>query len=155
MDGAEQKIRQYLVDNNYVDSVIQLPSDLFFGSTISTAIMVLRKNKKDNKIHFVDASKEYVRIDIKNKLAPANITKILDSVRYKTNSNHFSRYVDVSDVVEKEYNLAVNTYIETENNNQVIDIIKLNQEIKDIVKKVDFLRKSIDEIVADLEGDDE
>lgn len=153
--GAEQKIRKYLIDNNYVDSVIQLPSDLFFGSTISTAIMVLRKNKKDNKIHFVDASKEFVRIDIKNKLSPANITKILDSVRYKTDIDHFSRYVDVSDVVEKEYNLAVNTYIETENNDEIVDIAKLNLKISEIVKKVDSLRKSIDSIVADLEGDDE
>lgn len=153
--GAEQKIRKYLVDNNYVDSVIQLPSDLFFGSTISTAIMVLRKNKKDNKIHFVDASKEFVRIDIKNKLSPANITKILDSVRYKTNSDHFSKYVDVSDVVEKEYNLAVNTYIEAENNDEVVDITKLNLKISEIVKRVDLLRKSIDSIVADLEGDAE
>jgi len=153
--GAEQKIRKYLIDNNYVDSVIQLPSDLFFGSTISTAIMVLRKNKKDNKIHFVDASKEFVRFDIKNKLSDVNITKILDTVRYKNDIDHFSRYVDISEVIEKEYNLAINTYVETENNNEVIDIIKLNQEIKDIVKKVDFLRKSIDEIVADLEGDDE
>ncbi len=153
--GAEQKIRKYLIDNNYVDSIIQLPSDLFFGSTISTAIMVLRKNKKDNKIHFVDASKEFVRIDIKNKLSPANITKILDSVRYKTNSDHFSKYVDVSDVVEKEYNLAVNTYIETENNDEIVDITKLNLTISEIVKKVDSLRKSIDSIVADLEGDSE
>lgn len=153
--GAEQKIRKYLIDNNYVDTVIQLPSDLFFGSTISTAIMVLRKNKKDNKIHFVDASKEFVRIDIKNKLSPANITKILDSVRYKTNSDHFSKYVDVSDVVEKEYNLAVNTYIETENNDEIVDIAKLNLKISEIVKKVDSLRKSIDSIVADLEGDSE
>lgn len=153
--GAEQKIRKYLIDNNYVDSVIQLPSDLFFGSTISTAIMILRKNKKDNKIHFVDASKEFVRFDIKNKLSPANITKILDSVRYKTNNDHFSRYVDVSDVVEKEYNLAVNTYIETENNDEIVDITKLNLKISEIVKKVDSLRKSIDSIVADLEGDSE
>jgi len=153
--GAEQKIRKYLIDNNYVDSVIQLPSDLFFGSTISTAIMVLRKNKKDNKIHFVDASKEFVRIDIKNKLSPANITKILDSVRYKSNKDHFSRYVDVNEVIEKEYNLAVNTYIEAASSNEVIDIYKLNLKIKEIVNRVDLLRKAIDDIVANLEGYDE
>lgn len=151
--GAEQKIRKYLVDNNYVDSVIQLPADLFFGSTISTAIMVLRKNKKDNKIHFVDASKEFVRIDIKNKLSDANINKILDTVRYKTDNDHFSRYVDVSEVIDKEYNLSVNTYIETENTDEIVDITKLNLKISEIVKKVDVLRKSIDSIVADLEGD--
>ena len=151
--GAEQKIRKYLVDNNYVDSVIQLPPDLFFGSTISTAVMILRKNKKDNKIHFVDASKEFVRMDIKNKLSDANIQKVVETVRYKTDIDHFSRYADVSEVIEKDYNLAVNTYVEAENKSEVISIIKLNQEIKDIVKKVDALRKSIDAIISDLEGD--
>ena len=153
--GAEQKIRKYLVDNNYVDSVIQLPSDLFFGSTISTAVMILRKNKKDNKIHFVDASKEFVRMDIKNKLSDANIERIVETVRYKTNIDYFSRYADFSEVIEKDYDLSVKTYVAAENNNEVIDIVKLNQDIKDIVKKVDTLRKSIDEIIADLEGDDE
>lgn len=153
--GAEQKIRKYLVDNNYVDSIIQLPSDLFFGSTISTAIMVLRKNKIDNKIHFIDASKEFVRYDIKNKLSDTNLNRIVESVRYKTNEPYFSVYVDINDVVAKEYNLSVNTYLESENTQEVVDIVKLNQEIKEIVSKVDTLRKSIDNIIADLEGDDE
>ena len=153
--GAEQKIRKYLVDNNYVDSIIQLPSDLFFGSTISTAIMVLRKNKTDNKIHFIDASKEFVRYDIKNKLSDANLNRIIESVRYKTNEPYFSVYVDINDVVAKEYNLSVNTYLESENTQEVVDIVKLNQEIKEIVSKVDTLRKSIDDIIGDLEGDDE
>jgi type I restriction enzyme M protein len=117
--------------------------------------MILRKNKKDNKIHFVDASKEFVRMDIKNKLSDANIERIVETVRYKTNIDYFSRYTDVSEVIEKDYDLSVKTYIAAENNNEVIDIVKLNQEIEDIVKKVDVLRKSIDEIIADLEGDDE
>lgn len=152
--GAEQKIRKYLVDNNYIDSIIQLPSDLFFGSTISTAIMVLRKNKNENKIHFIDASKEYVRIDIKNKLNEENVNKILETVRNKNDIEYFSRYVDVSEVIEKEYNLSVNTYLEAENTNEVIDIKELNQRISEIVNRVDVLRNSIDEIVADLEGND-
>lgn len=151
--GAEQKIRKYLVDNNFVDTVIQLPADLFFGSTISTAIMVLRKNKTDSRIHFVDASKEFVRVDIKNKLSDSNIEKILDTVRYKTDIDHFSKYVDVNDVINKDYNLAVNTYLEAENNEELVDIAKLNLQIKEIVEKVNSLRKSIDEIVSELEED--
>jgi type I restriction enzyme M protein len=152
--GAEGKIRKFLVDNNYVDTIIQLPSDLFFGSTISTAIMVLRKNKTENKIQFIDASKEFVRLDTKNKLTDDNIDRVVEAVRYKNDEDYFSRYVDINDVIEKDYNLSVNTYLETENTDEVIDINKLNKEIKDIVKRVDSLRKSIDEIILDLEGDD-
>jgi len=152
--GAEGKIRKFLVDNNYVDTIIQLPSDLFFGSTISTAIMVLRKNKTENKIQFIDASKEFVRLDTKNKLTDDNIERVVEAVRYKNDEDYFSRYVDIDDVIEKDYNLSVNTYLETENNDEVIDINKLNNEIKEIVKRVDSLRKSIDEIILDLEGDE-
>lgn len=152
--GAEGKIRKFLVDNNYVDTIIQLPSDLFFGSTISTAIMVLRKNKTENKIQFIDASKEFVRLDTKNKLTDDNIERIVEAVRYKNGEDYFSRYVDINDVIEKDYNLSVNTYLETENTDEVIDIDKLNKEIKEIVKRVDSLRKSIDEIILNLEGDD-
>ncbi|MFA7560571.1 MAG: type I restriction-modification system subunit M [Candidatus Izemoplasmatales bacterium] len=152
--GAEGKIRKFLVDNNYVDTIIQLPSDLFFGSTISTAIMVLRKNKTENKIQFIDASKEFVRLDTKNKLTDDNIDRVVEAVRYKNDKDYFSRYVDINDVIEKDYNLSVNTYLETENTDKVIDIKKLNKEIKEIVKNVDSLRKSIDKIILDLEGDD-
>lgn len=151
--GAEQKIRKYLVDNNFIDAIIQLPSDLFFGNTISTAIMTLRKNKSDNKIHFIDASQEFVRYGIKNKLTDQNIYKILESVRYKTEEEYFSRYVEVSEIIEKDYNLSANTYINTEDLNEVVDIGILNKKIKHIVSKIDSLRKSIDEIVTDLEGE--
>jgi type I restriction enzyme M protein len=152
--GAEGKIRKFLVDNNYVDTIIQLPSDLFFGSTISTAIMVLRKNKTDNKIQFIDASKEFVRLDTKNKLTDENIERIVEAVRYKKNEDYFSKYSSLDEIVEKDYNLSVNTYIETENTDEKINIKELNKEIKEIVKNVDSLRKSIDKIVLDLEGDD-
>lgn len=150
--GAEQKIRKYLVDNNFIDAIIQLPSDLFFGNTISTAIMILRKNKSENKIHFIDASEEFVRLGIKNKLSDDNINRLVESVRYKTNVKHFSRFVDNDEVIEKNYNLTVNTFIETEDTSEKIDITELNLKIKKIVKKVDLLRKSIDEIVTNLEG---
>jgi type I restriction enzyme M protein len=152
--GTEGKIRKYLVDNNFVDTIIQLPSDLFFGSTISTAIMVLRKNKTENKIQFIDASKEFVRLDTKNKLTDENIDRVVEAVRYKNDEDHFSKFVDISEVIEKDYNLSVNTYVETENNEEKVDIKKLNKEIKEIVKRVDSLRKSIDEIIMDLEGED-
>lgn len=151
--GTEQKIRKYLIDNNFIDSIIQLPSDLFFGNTISTAIMILRKNKRDNKIHFIDASDEFVRIGIKNKLDERNISRILESVRYKTDENYFSRYVSIQEVVDRDYNLSVNTYIESKDMNEKIDIIKLNSEIRRIVTKVDSLRNEIDSIIADLEGE--
>jgi len=150
--GAEQKIRKYLVDNNFIDSIIQLPSDLFFGNTISTAIMTLRKNKSDNKIHFIDASEEFVRQGIKNKLKDDNIIKILESVRNKTDEEYFSRYVDISEIVERDYNLSTNTYITSRDLTEIIDIKELNANIKQIVKEVDSLRTSIDEIVAELEG---
>jgi type I restriction enzyme M protein len=151
--GTEQKIRKYLIDNNFIDSIIQLPSDLFFGNTISTAIMILRKNKSDNKILFVDASDEFVRIGIKNKLDERNISRILESVRYKTDENYFSRYVSIQEVIDRDYNLSVNTYIESKDMNEKIDIIKLNSEIRRIVTKVDSLRNEIDSIIADLEGE--
>lgn len=152
--GAEGKIRKFLVDNNYVDTIIQLPSDLFFGSGISTAIMVLRKNKTDNKIQFIDASKEFVRLDTKNKLTDENIERIVEAVRYKKDEDYFSKYASLDEIIEKDYNLSVNTYVETENTDEKIDIKELNKEIKEIVKNVDSLRKSIDKIVLDLEGDD-
>jgi len=152
--GAEQKIRKYLVDNNFVDSIIQLPSDLFFGNTISTAIMILRKNKSENKIHFIDASEEFERKGIKNKLSDNNILRILESVRYKNEKEYFSRYVQLSEIIERDYNLSVNTYLKKEDKNEVINIIELNQEIKEIVCRVDLLRKSIEAIVTDLEGDE-
>ena len=150
--GAEQKIRKYLIDNNFIDAIIQLPSDLFFGSSISTAIMVVRKNKTDNKIHFVDASKEFVRYDTKNKLSDENINKIVETVRNKIDIEYFSRYVDIEEVIEKDYTLAVNTYVGAEDTTEVIDIKELNRQIKDIVLKVDTLRKSIDSIIHDIEG---
>jgi type I restriction enzyme M protein len=150
--GSEGKIRKFLVENNYVDSIIQLPPDLFFGSGISTAIMVLRKNKRENKIQFIDASREFVRIDTKNKLTDENIEKIVEAVRNKTDDDYFSKYVDIKDITE-DFNLSVNTYIESENTDEEIDIQELNKEIDNIVKNVNSLRAAIDEIIQEFEGD--
>ena len=148
--GAEQKIRKYLIDNNYVDTVIQLPADLFFGSTIGTIILVLRKNKIDNKVLFVDASKEFVRKDTKNKLSEDNIMKILEQVRLKENKKYFSRYVGNDEIAQNKYDLSINTYVEIEDTREVIDIKKLNSDIEKIVKNVDYLRNEIDKIVNRL-----
>ena len=151
--GAEQKIRKYLIDNNYVDTVIQLPADLFFGSTIATIIMVLRRNKKDNKVLFIDASKEFVRFDTKNKLSDKNIDNILDTVRFRKEERYFSKYVDQKDIVDNNYNLSVNNYVKIEDTREVIDIKELNINIDKVVKNVDYLRKEIDKIIDKLEGD--
>src|SRR5690554_926636 len=151
--GAEQKIRKYLIDNNYVDTIIQLPADLFFGSTISTIIMVLRKNKKQNKVLFIDASNEFVRFDTKNKLSEDNIKKILETVKYRKEEKYFSKYVDSKDIIENSYNLSVNNYVTVEDTREVINIEELNKEIETVVKNVDRLRKEIDKIVLELEGD--
>lgn len=151
--GAEQKIRKYLVDNNFVDTVIQLPSDIFFSNTISTCVIVLRKNKTDSKIHFIDASNEFVRIGIKNKLTDENIMRIVDSARYKQDVSYFSKLVKQEEVVKHEYNLTINSYIEAENTKEEVDIKVLNEKIKEIVQRADALRREIDQIVQELEGD--
>lgn len=151
--GAEQKIRKYLVDNNYVDTVIQLPADLFFGPTISTVIIVFRKNKKSNKIHFIDASKEFTRIDTKNKLLEDNIDKILESVKLKNDVAAFSKYVDSSEIVKNKYNLSVSEYVKLEEEKVELNIDEINENIKLILEKSNNLRQEIDRLVEGLEGE--
>ena len=150
--GAEQKIRKYMVDNNYVDAVIQLPSDLFFGTTIATCILVLKKNKKDSNIVFIDASKEMVRSGNKNKLSDGNITKIMDSYTARTDQEYFIKVVDNKAVGDNEYNLSVSSYVVQEDTREVINIDELNKKIAEIVTRQSQLRTSIDAIVADIEG---
>lgn len=150
--GAEQKIRKYLIDNNYVDAVIQLPPDLFFGTGIATCIIVLKKSKNDNKTLFIDASAEFVREGNKNKLSDENRQKILDAYIKRQDIEHFARLVSNQTIAENDYNIAVSTYVEQKDTREVIDIKKLNAEIKEIVARQDKLRKAIDEIVAELEG---
>lgn len=150
--GAEQKIRKYLIDNNYVDTVIQLPPDLFFGTTIATCVIVLKKSKKDNKTLFIDASKEFVRGGNKNKLSEENISKILNSFSKRLDEKYFSKLVDNKEIGENDYNIAVSSYVVAEDTREVINITELNSKIKDIVKKQNELRLAIDEIVNDIEG---
>jgi type I restriction enzyme M protein len=152
--GAEQKIRKYLIDNNYVDAVIQLPPDLFFGTTIATCIVVLKKSKADNKTLFIDASAQFVRTGNKNKLTAEQQKVVLDAFIDRTDIDHFARLVDNSEVAENEYNLSVSSYVEEEDTRVATDIVELNTEIARIVARQHELRTAIDEIVADLESVD-
>lgn len=150
--GAEQKIRRYLVDNNFIDCIIQLPSNLFFGTSIATCIMVLKKGKTDNKVLFIDASSECVKVTNNNKLTPENINKIVDTFAQRTEEAHFSHLAEYSEVQENDYNLSVSTYVEAKDTREKIDIVKLNAEIAQIVARENELRAAIDQIVAEIEG---
>ena len=150
--GAEQKIRKYLVDNNFVDCVIQLPANLFYGTSIATCIMVLRKGKEDNKVLFIDASKEFVKVTNNNKLTAANIDRIVDVYAKREEVAHFSHLASYDEVAENDFNLSVSTYVEQEDTREKVDIVKLNAEIAEIVAREDALRKEIDKIIAEIEG---
>lgn len=150
--GAEQKIRKYLVDNNFIDCIIQLPSNLFFGTSIATCIMVLKKGKTDNKVLFIDASSECVKVTNNNKLTPENINKIVDAFAQRAEEAHFSHLAECSEVQENDYNLSVSTYVEAKDTREKIDIVKLNAEIAQIVARENELRAAIDQIMAEIEG---
>jgi type I restriction enzyme M protein len=150
--GAERKIRQYLIDSNYVDAVIQLPPDLFFGTTIATCVIVLKKSKQDNAILFVDATAEFTRVGNKNKLMPENQQRILDAVIARQDDDHFARLVAYEGVKANHYNLSVSSYVEKEDTREAVDITALNAEIAQIVARQRELRSQIDAIVVDLEG---
>jgi type I restriction enzyme M protein len=150
--GAEQKIRKYLIDNNFVDAVIQLPPDLFFGTGISTCILVLKKSKNDNKTLFIDASPHFIRAGKKNKLTDDNQKTVLDAYIARNDVDHFVRLVDNNEIAENDYNLSVSSYVLAKDTREVVDITALNAEIARIVARQQELRTAIDEIVADLEG---
>ena len=149
--GAEAKIRKYLIDNNYVDTVIQLPQDLFFGVTIATCILVLKKSKKDNTTLFIDASAEFVRGGNKNKLSEENRKKILNAFVERKDAEYFAKIVENKVIAENDYNITVSSYVEQKDTREVVDIKELNLEIGRIVKRQQELRRAIDEIVADIE----
>ena len=151
--GAERTIRKYLVDNNFVDCVIQLPENLFFGTSIATCILVMAKNKTENKTLFIDASKEFKKETNNNVLNPENIETIVKEFKERADVEYFSRLVDNSEIAENDYNLSVSTYVEKEDTREIIDIKVLNKEIEETVKKIDVLRASINEIVKELENE--
>ena len=141
-----------LIDNNYIDTVIQLPPNLFFGTSIATCIIVLKKSKKDNKTLFIDSSEEFIHGGNKNKLSNENIKHILDAFIAREDKEHFAKLIDNSKIAENDYNIAVSTYVEQKDTREVIDIKELNKKISEIVKREDELRKEIDKIVAEIEG---
>lgn len=151
--GSERTIRKYLIDNNFIDCVIQLPENLFFGTSIATCILVMSKNKTENKVLFIDASKEFKKETNNNILEEKNIEAIVEEFRNRTDVEYFSRYVDVSEIEENDYNLSVSTYVEKEDTREVIDIKVLNKELEETVKRIDALRSSINEIVKELEDE--
>lgn len=151
--GAEQKIRKYLIDNNYIDCIIQLPDNLFFGTSIATCIMVLKKGKAENKTLFIDASKECVKVTNSNKLTEQNIDNILKVfTERKDKIDYVSRLVENSEIAQNEYNLSVSSYVEAEDTREVIDIKVLNKQIDEIVAKENTLRTEIDKIIREIEG---
>ena len=152
--GAEKTIRKYLVDNNFIDCVIQLPENLFYGTSIATCVLVMAKNKTENKILFIDASKEFKKETNNNILEEKNIEAILHAFRNRKDTKYFSRYVDLSEIEENDYNLSVSTYIEKEDPREKIDIKVLNKQIEETVSKIDKLRASINEIVKELENEE-
>jgi len=151
--GAEQKIRKFLVDNNYVDAVIQLPPDLFFGTTIATCIIVLKKSKLDNKILFIDACAEFTRQGNKNKLTAKHQQRILKAFTAREDVAHFATLVDHSTIAENGYSIAVSSHVQAEDTREATDIKALNSEIARVVERQAKLRAEIDAIVADLEGE--
>lgn len=149
--GAEQKIRKYLVDNNFIDCVIQLPSNLFFGTSIATCIMVLKKGKADSKVLFIDATDECIKVTNNNKLTKTNMDRIVDTFANRLEDKHFSYLASYDEVIESNYNLSVSTYVEPADTREKIDIIKLNAEIEEIVAREETLRKEIAAIIREIE----
>lgn len=148
--GSEKKIRQYLIDNNYVDCIIQLPDNLFFGTSIATCIMVLKKAKKDNCTLFIDATKECVKVTNSNKLTEENIQHILDIFTDRKDVQYVSKLVVNDDIAKADYNLSVSTYVEQEDTREKVDIVKLNAELAEIVERENVLRAKIDKIIEEI-----
>lgn len=153
--GAEQKIRKYLIDNNYIECIIQLPDNLFYGTGIATCIMVLKRGKVDNQTLFIDASREFVKATNSNKLSIEgennNIQNILNVYKNRKTVQYFTKLVKKEDIEKADYNLSVSTYVESEDTREVIDISVLNAKIKQIVERENTLRSEIDAIIAEIE----
>ena len=152
--GAEQKIRQYLVDNNYVETVIALASNLFYGTTIAVNILVLSKHKLDTTTQFIDASGLFDKKTNNNELSDTHIKQIMEVFDSKANVDHFAQSVPHETVAANDYNLSVSSYIDAKDNRELVDIAKLNAELKTMVVKIGQLRKEIDAIVAEIEGEE-
>lgn len=149
--GAERKIRKYLIDNNFIDCVIQLPSNLFYGTSIATCIMVLKRGKKNNKTLFIDATAECIKVTNNNRLTQQNIDRIVNTFDGHKEDLHFSYLASYDEVVENEYDLSVSTYVEAKDSKEKIDIIKLSEKIDEIVAREEILRKEIAAIIREIQ----
>ena len=152
--GAEKKIRQYLVENNYVETVISLAPNLFYGTTIAVNILVLSKHKTDTKTQFIDASELFKKETNNNILTDEHIEQIMQVFDSKADVAHFTQSVSLEDVAANDFNLSVSSYVQTKDTREVVDIAQLNAELKTTVAKITELRTQIDAIVAEIEGEE-
>lgn len=150
--GAEQKIRKYLVDNNFIETVIALAPNLFFGTSIAVNILVLSKHKTDMMTQFIDAGELFKKETNNNVLTDEHITKIIQLFSEKTDVPHLAKSVDYQTIVDNDYNLSVSTYVEAKDTREVIDINALNAEIEETVAKISQLRGEIAEIIKEIEA---
>lgn len=149
-NGAEQKIRQFLIENNYVDAIIQLPSNLFFGTPIATCIMVLKRSKTDNTTLFINASQKYVKATNNNKLTADNIADIMNAYIGRKEIEHYVHVATYEEIAKKKYSLAVSVYVEEENQEEEIDIDALNSEIEALVERGYDLRERLNRMIGEI-----
>lgn len=148
--GAEQKIRKYLVENNYVDCIIQLPANLFFGTSIATCIMVMKKGKSDNKVLFIDATNECIKVTNNNKLTQENIDNIVNAYSERKEIEYFVHLASFDEIDEHDYNLSVGLYVESTEQKEMIDIDELESQIDKSRVKQDELRDKISEMIKEI-----
>jgi type I restriction enzyme M protein len=149
--GAEKQIRKYLVDNNYVDTIIQLPANLFFGVGIATCIIILKKStKKDNSILFLDASQLFKKEGNKNRMMPEHQDAVVNAVAERKDEQYFTKLVSCDDVAANDYNLSVSSYVEKEVIKEEIDIDAVNAEINELMAKAVTLNEEINKIIENL-----
>ena len=148
--GAEQKIRKYLVENNYVDCIIQLPANLFFGTSIATCIMVMKKGKSDNKVLFIDATNECIKVTNNNKLTQENIDNIVNAYSERNEIEYFVHLASYDEIDEHDYNLSVGLYVESTEQKEMIDIDELESQIDKSRVKQDELRDKISEMIKEI-----
>lgn len=151
--GAEQKIRKYMIDNNFIDTVIQLPTNLFFGTNIATCILVLKKNKSDNNILFIDASEEYVNDSNKNKLSDENIENIIHLIKNRKSVDNKTYLATYDEVMNREYNISIGYYIRNDIEESEINITEVNEKLEQLYKDEMNLRNEIKAIISTIEDD--
>ena len=150
--GAEKKIRQYLVEHNFVDAIIELPDNLFYGTNITTDILILKKSRKTNDVLFINASKEFVKVTNNNKLSQENIENILKIYADRKDIQYKAKVVSLDEIKNEDFNLSINTYVEKENLRKNINIEELNKSLMKVVQKENELRDSINKIIENIES---